>query len=151
MHINGLLLSIIMESVVMLGFLISITYHIIKKKELFPTIFQGKEDIVAKIFALAAVAIIVVYEIVPQCMDLPYSYNNELCYMEGEAVTHSDRSAARGGHSVDIKDKDSGEIIHVRFSYKGTIERGDQLKVKYLPNSKRAILLEVNGRKQTLE
>ena len=149
MHINGLLLSIIVESALTLAILIWVVYCIVKRQDLFPTIAEGKEDIVAKILVLAAVAIIVVYEIVPQCMDLPYYYNNEMCYMEGEAVTHSDRSAARGGHSVDIKDKDSGEIIHVRFSYEGTIERGDQLKVKYLPNSKHAVLLEINGRKQS--
>lgn len=117
---------------------------------MFPTIFQGKEDIVAKVFALAAVAFFIVYEIVPQCMDLPYYYDNEFCYIEGVSQTHSDRSV-RGGHTVDIKCEGSGEVITVRFGYEGTIERGDQLKVKYLPNSKRAILLEVNGRRQTRE
>lgn len=145
---NSLLLTIIMESGLMLGGFISIINHIIKKKELVPTIFQGKEDIVAKVFALAVVAFCIVYEIVPQCMDLSLYYKNEFCYIEGVSQTHSDRSV-RGGHTVYIKDEDGGDVIRVHFGYEGTIERGDQLKVKYLPNSKRAILLEINGRKQT--
>ena len=76
-------------------------------------------------------------------------YNNEFCYMEGVAQSRSDRSAAQWGHTVYIKDEDSGEKIYMRFHYKGTIEQGDRLKIKYLPNSRHAILLKINGRKQS--
>lgn len=48
---------------------------------------------------------------------------------------------------MSIKNEESGEEISVHFGYRGTIERGDRLKVKYLPNSKQAVLLEINGRK----
>lgn len=144
---NRLLVWIMIESTAMLETIIWVIFSIVKKRELFPRIFEGKEDIVVKILVLAAVAYVVVDGIVPECMDLPYYYNNEYCYMEGVAQTHSDRSA-RGPHSLYMKDVESGEEIHVTFSYEGTIERGDRLKVKYLPNSKHAILLEVNGRKQ---
>ena len=148
---NGLLRLIIVESTVMLAILIWVVYSIVKRQELFPAIAEGKEDIVAKVLVLAVVAIIVAYEIVPQCMDLSYYYNNEFCYMEGVAQSRSDRSAARGGHTVYIKDGDSGEEIYVCFHYKGTVEQGDRLKIKYLPNSKRAILLEINGKKPSEE
>lgn len=119
-----------------------------KKKELIPTIAEGKEDIVVKVLVLVAIVIVIVYEIVPQCLDLPYYYNNEFCYIEGVSQNRSDKSV-RGPHSVSIKNEESGEEIRVHFGYEGTIERGDWLKVKYLPNSKRAILLEINGRKQS--
>lgn len=76
-----------------------------------------------------SIVIIVVYRIVPECMDLPYCFNNEFCYFEGASQSHSDKSG-RGDHSVSIKDEDSGEEIRVHFGYKGTIERGDWLKVK---------------------
>lgn len=143
---NNFLRLIIMESVTMLGIFIWVIYSIVKKKELFPGIFEGKEDIVAKILVLVAVALVVVNIIVPEYMDLPYYYNNEFCYMEGVSQSHSDRSV-RGPHHVTIKNEESGEEIRVHFGYTGTIERGDRLKVEYLPNSKQAILLEINGKK----
>ncbi len=60
-----------------------------------------------------SIVIIVIYRIVPECMDLPYCLNNEFCYIEGESQSHSDKSAC-GGHSVSIKDEDSGEkIMHI--------------------------------------
>lgn len=143
---NGLLRLIIMESLAMLVVFIWVIYCIVKKKKLLPEILEEKEDIVAKVLVLVAIAIVVVNRIIPKCMDIPYYNNNEFCYIAGVAQNHSDKSG-KGSHTVVIKDEDSGEEISVRFGYKGTIEQGDQLKVKYLPNSKRAILLEINGRK----
>lgn len=143
---KGFLLWIIVESVVMLAITIWVIYCIVKKQELSPAIFQGKEDIAAKVLVVVAVAFVVVNRIVPECRDLPYYYNNRFCYMEGVAQNHSDKSG-KGPHSVFIKNEESGEEIRVRFDYKGTIERGDWLKVKYLPNSKQAVLLEINGRR----
>lgn len=121
-----------------------------KKRELFPSTFEGKEDIIAKIVVAVMFMLVVVDSIVPKYMDLPHYYNNEFCYMEGVAQSHSDRSA-RGGHYVSIQDEDSEEVIRVHFGYKGTIERGDRLKIKYLPNSKEAVLLEINGKKPGME
>lgn len=143
---KNFLLLIIIESVAILVVFIRIIYYIVKKREILPNILEGKEDIVAKVLILVALTIVVVDGIIPEYMDIPYYYNNEFCYMEGISQSHSDKSA-RGGHSVSIKKESSEEKIRVHFSYKGTIEQGDFLKVKYLPNSKRAILLEINGRK----
>ncbi len=140
---NGFFQKVIMESVIISGLFIRVIYCIVKKQNVSSSI-KGKGDIIAKVIILITVAILVVYRIVPECMDLPYSFNNEFYYMEGVSQSHSDKSA-RGGHSVSIKDEDSGEEIRVRFGYKGTIEKGDWLKVKYLPNSRQAVLLEING------
>lgn len=140
---KGFLLKIITESVLILGLFIRIIYCIAKKQELASNI-KGKWDIVVKAIILVSIVIIVVYRIVPECMDLPYCFNNEFCYFEGVSQSHSDKSGL-GDHSVSIKDEDSGEEIRVHFGYKGTIERGDWIKVKYLPNSRQAVLLEING------
>lgn len=137
---------IIMESVLMLIIFVWVIDCSVKKRELLPGTFEGKEDVVVKVFLLAGAAYVVVGGIIPECMDLPYFYNNEFCYLEGTAQNHSDKSV-RGERTIDIKDEDSGEIICVHFGYEGTIERGDRLKVKYLPNSKQAALLEINGKK----
>lgn len=143
---SNFLKLIIIESVIMLGGIIWVIYSIVKKQELFPGTFEGKEDIVAKVLALVVLVYIVVANIVPEYMDLPYFYNNEFCYIEGVSQSHSDKSA-KGPHCVIIKNEESGEEIRVRFGYRDTIERGDRLKVKYLPNSKQAVLLEINGKK----
>lgn len=145
---NGLLRLIIVHIIGVAIICVWVIYHIVKKKVLFPTITDaGKEDIVAKTLVLAVLVFIVVMNIIPECRDLPYYYNNEFCYVEGVAQNHSDKSG-RGPHTVYIKDEESGEEIYVSFSYDGTINQGDYLKVKYLPNTKDAILLEINGRKQ---
>lgn len=137
-----------MHSAAMLIVFIWVIYNIVKKQELTPTVFQGKEDIIVKVLILAAVAFVVVKKIVPECMDLPYYNNNEYCYMEGVSQSHKDgRWADRGRCSVSIKNEDSGEQITVQLGYDGAIEPGDQLKVIYLPNSKHAILLEINGKR----
>lgn len=136
----------IMESILMLGGFVWVIYSTIKEQQLFPSIFEGKEDVVAKVLVFIAFVIVVVSGLVPKYKDLPYYFNNEFCYMEGVAQSYSDK-AAKGAHNVYIKDEESGEEIYVHFGYKGTIKLGDRLKIKYLPNSKEAILLEINGRK----
>lgn len=137
---------IIIESVSMLIIFIWVIYSTVKKKQLFPGTFEGKEDIVVKILVLAAVVYVVVGNIVPKYKDLPYFYNNEFCYMEGMAQNYSDKST-KGDHAVNIKEEESGEEIEVYFGYRGTIKKGDWLKVKYLPNSRQAVLLEINGKR----
>lgn len=144
--LKPLLLWISIEIVALTVIFIGIIHSIIKKKELVPTVFTGKEDIVVKILILAAVVFLVIRKIIPECRDIPYAYRNELYYMEGVAQTRCDKSV-RGPHYVIIKNEESEEMIGAYFSYDDTIEKGDYLKIKYLPNSKRAILLEINGRR----
>lgn len=55
----------------MKGFFIRIIYCIVKKQEVASNI-KGKWDIVVKAIILVSIVIIVVYRIVPECMDLPY-------------------------------------------------------------------------------
>lgn len=114
--------TMIMESVLMLGGLIWVIYSTVKKQELFPNIFEGKEDNVAKVLVFVAFVLVVVNSIVPKYKDLPYYYNNEFCYMEGISQSNSDKSA-RGGHHISIKKENSGEEIRVHFGYKGTIKQ----------------------------
>lgn len=135
----------VMESVLFPGGLIWVIYSTVKKRELFPGVFEGKEDIVAKILVFVAFVMVIVNYLVPAYKDLPYFNNNEFCYMEGVSQSHSEKGA-KGGHYINIKDEESGEEIRVHFGYKGTIELGDRLKIKYLPNSKEALLLELNGK-----
>lgn len=135
----------VMESVLFPGGLIWVIYSTVKKRELFPGVFEGKKDIVAKILVFVAFVMVIVSGLVPKYKDIPYFNNNEFCYMEGVAQNYSDR-AAKNAHHVRIKDEESGEEIRVHFGYKSTIKQGDQLKVKYLPNSKEALLLELNGK-----
>lgn len=137
---------IIIDSMGMLIAFIWVIYCIVQKREWFPDSLGDKGEIVVKVLALAAVVYIIVGSIVPEYKDLLYFYNNEFCYMEGVVQSHSDK-ADKEGHYVYIKDEESGEEIYIHFSYKDTIEQGDWLKIKYLPNSKEAILLEVNGKK----
>lgn len=55
----------VMESVLFPGGLIWVIYSTVKKRELFPGVFEGKEDIVAKILVFVAFVMVIVNYLVP--------------------------------------------------------------------------------------
>lgn len=77
---------------------------------------------------------------IPVILDIPYYLKNDFEIITGYA---RDNANGKGNirHVTIINQKDKQEI-YVEFSYSYEINKGDYLKVKYLPYTKYGILLE---------
>ena len=114
-------------------------YFVVKKKKISKTL-NDKEDFFLKI-GIGIILLIVLFKMfIPTILDIPHYLKNDFNVVSGYA---RDNANGKGNirHVTIINQKDKQEI-YVEFSYSYEINKGDYLKVKYLPYTKYGILLE---------
>ena len=101
---------------------------------------SGKEDFFLKIGIGIILVIVLLKMFIPTILDIPHYLKNDFNVVSGYA---RDNANGKGNirHVTIIDQKDKQEI-YVEFSYSYEINKGDYLKVKYLPYTKYGILLE---------
>ncbi|MBO0447633.1 hypothetical protein IGJ55_003327 [Enterococcus sp. AZ170] len=101
---------------------------------------QGKVDIFIKITGNIFTVILFWSYILPGLKDLPAVLTEDYQLIEGTAITRAGIGNRREPTVVTIAGE-NGETVRLRFYTSEPIEKGDTLKVIYLPNLKRGTLL----------
>ncbi|GGC96029.1 hypothetical protein [Enterococcus wangshanyuanii] len=102
---------------------------------------EKKFDIVFKgLFIIVMLTMFIGY-VFPGVMDLPNVINNNYQVIDGIATNSAAQSNRAFPKIVTVQSK-SGQEIRLRFYSKYSIEKGDKLKIIYLPHLKRGTLLE---------
>lgn len=92
------------------------------------------------------VAIFMLISVVaPTVLDIPYCIKGNFIIVEGVAQHNADRNGF--DREVKVLDEEGKKIIRVVFPYKPGIEKGDKIRVQYVPHSGYGRLLEINGEK----
>lgn len=102
---------------------------------------EKKFDIVFKGLFIIAMLTMFIGLVVPGVMDLPNVINNNYQLIDGIATNSAAQSNRAFPKIVTVQSK-SGQEIRLRFYSKYSIEKGDKLKIIYLPHLKRGTLLE---------
>lgn len=114
-------------------------YFVVKKKKISKTL-NDKEDFFLKI-GIGIILLIVLFKMfIPTILDIPHYLKNDFNVVSGYA---RDNANGKGNiRCVTIINPKSKQEIYVEFSYSYKVNKGDYLKVKYLPYTKYGILLE---------
>lgn len=113
----------------------------VKEKDLeYTKKHQGKVDIFLKVAGNISIVILFWSYILPVLKDLPAVLTGDYQLIEGKAITYAGIGNRREPNVVTIEEE-NGEKICLRFYTSEPIEKGDFLKVVYLPNLKRGTLL----------
>lgn len=120
--------------------------YVVQKKILLKT-FEGWEDIAIKIIAACMLVFVIWKAAIPMLKDVPYLIKKDFQIISGE--TMSQNSGGYWKHPrITVENKETGEKMKVKFSYKMGIAKRDQVTVQYLPNSGEGLLIEINGVQQ---
>ncbi|MFQ7273344.1 MAG: hypothetical protein ACLRPE_12455 [Blautia producta] len=139
MRIKTLLFQMISTILIVICMVSTFLYFVVKKKKISKTL-NDKEDFFLKI-GIGIILLIVLFKMfIPTILDIPHYLKNDFNVVSGYA---RDNANGKGNirHVTIINQKDKQEI-YVEFSYSYEINKGDYLKVKYLPYTKYGILLE---------
>ncbi|MGC6767721.1 hypothetical protein [Enterococcus sp. LJL51] len=106
---------------------------------------EKKVNLVVKVLFLLWMSIVMWGLVVPGIRDIPNVLNGDYKTIEGTALTSAGTSNQRVPKIVTIQDKQKNEQIRLRFYSAKSIQKGDFLKVVYLPHLKRGTLLELES------
>ena len=121
-----LLFQMISTLLIVICMVSTFLYFVVKKKKISKTL-NDKEDFFLKI-GIGIILLIVLFKMfIPTILDIPHYLKNDFNVVSGYA-----RDNANG----------SKQEIYVEFSYSYKGNKGDYVKVKYLPYTKYGILLE---------
>lgn len=101
-------------------------------------------NIVINIFAVFVFWCCLKGEIIPGIKDLPRVWNNEYCYIEGTVTVGSTIEPTKKGRCRTITIEDQKGTEYKLEVYDGPIEKGEEIKIMYLPNLMRG---EIDERK----
>lgn len=134
-----LLFQVISTILIVICMVFSFLYFVIKRKKLSKTL-SSKEDFFLK-SGIGIVLVIIFFKMfIPAILDIPHYFKNDFKVVSGYA---RDNANGKGNiRSVTIINEKNKEEIYVEFSYSNSVNKGDYLKVKYLPHTKYGILLK---------
>ena len=134
-----LLFQMISTLLIVICMVSTFLYFVVKKKKISKTL-NDKEDFFLKI-GIGIILLIVFFKMfIPTILDIPHYLKNDFNVVSGYA---RDNANGKGNiRCVTIINPKSKQEIYVEFSYSYKVNKGDYLKVKYLPYTKYGILLE---------
>ena len=134
-----LLFQMIRTLLIVICMVSTFLYFVVKKKKISKTL-NDKEDFFLKI-GIGIILLIVLFKMfIPTILDIPHYLKNDFNVVSGYA---RDNANGKGNiRCVTIINPKSKQEIYVEFSYSYKVNKGDYLKVKYLPYTKYGILLE---------
>ena len=134
-----LLFQMISTLLIVICMVSTFLYFVVKKKKISKTL-NDKEDFFLKI-GIGIILLIVLFKMfIPTILDIPHYLKNDFNVVSGYA---RDNANGKGNiRCVTIINPKSKQEIYVEFSYSYKVNKGDYLKVKYLPYTKYGILLE---------
>lgn len=134
-----LLFQMISTLLIVICIVSTFLYFVVKKKKISKTL-NDKEDFFLKI-GIGIILLIVLFKMfIPTILDIPHYLKNDFNVVSGYA---RDNANGKGNiRCVTIINPKSKQEIYVEFSYSYKVNKGDYLKVKYLPYTKYGILLE---------
>ena len=134
-----LLFQMISTLLIVICMVFTFLYFVVKKKKISKT-SSDKEDFFLKI-GIGIILLIVLFKMfIPTILDIPHYLKNDFNVISGYA---RDNANGKGNiRCVTIINQKNNQEIYVEFSYSYEVNKGDYLKVKYLPYTKYGILLE---------
>lgn len=129
----------VISTIVITICMVSTFLYFIKKRKKFSKTLSNKEDFFLKIGTGILLVVIFFKMFIPAILDIPYYLKNDFKVVSGYARDNANGSG-NIRHVTIINEKDKQEI-YVEFSYSDGVNKGDYLKVKYLPHTKYGILL----------
>lgn len=134
-----LLFQMISTLLIVICMVSTFLYFVVKKKKISKTL-NDKEDFFLKI-GIGIILLIVLFKMfIPTILDIPHYLKNDFNVVSGYARDNANRKG--NIRCVTIINPKSKQEIYVEFSYSYKVNKGDYLKVKYLPYTKYGILLE---------
>lgn len=139
MRMKTLLFQMISTILIVICMVSTFLYFVVKKKKISKTL-SGKEDFFLKIGIGIILVIVLLKMFIPTILDMPHYLKNDFNVVSGYA---RDNANGKGNiRCVTIINPKNKQEIYVEFSYSYEVNKGDYLKVKYLPYTKYGILLE---------
>ncbi|MHC5217585.1 hypothetical protein ACYSNR_13905 [Enterococcus sp. LJL128] len=114
----------------------------IPAKQKFMKKYEKKTNMIIKILFLIWMTVMFVEFIIPGIFDFPNILTGKYQIVEGIALNSAGTSDRKFPKIVTIKDEQTNQTIRLRFYSAKSIEKGDNLKVIYLPHLKRGTLLK---------
>lgn len=126
------------------GIILSGDNIMVEKMKLLIKDYNIPINIVINIFAVFVFWCCLKGEIIPGIKDLPRVWNNEYCYIEGTVTVGSTIEPTKKGRCRTITIEDQKGTEYKLEVYDGPIEKGEEVKIMYLPNLMRG---EIDERK----
>lgn len=130
--------------VILIAIGIFVSRCVTKKKLINKLDTQG--DRILKIGVSLAIVYLAIEFIIPTILDIPYCLKGNYFIIEGVAQ-NADYYGNIYDRKISVLNEEAGKTVRVVFRYKPGIEKGDQIRVQYVPHSGYGRLLEINGEK----
>ena len=114
----------------------------VEKVKVFIKDYNIPINIVINILAVFVFLCCLKGEIIPGIKDFPRVWNNEYCYIEGTVTVGSTTEPTKKGRCRTITIENQKGTEYKLEVYDGSIEKGEKVKIIYLPNLMRGEIAE---------
>lgn len=142
--LKNILLRIIMDDVVIFIAIGIFIRRCVTKKKLINKL-DIQEDMILKVGVSIVIVYLAIKFIIPTILDIPYCLKGDYFIVQGVAQNNDYGNIY--DRRISVLNEEDGKTVRVVFRYNPGIEKGDEIRVQYVPYSGYGRLLEINGEK----